>query len=275
MRQKAHSRRPDFFQAIVCLDRSLIRPSHLLSTSNMAANDLLRLPERSGATHYLLCHIWGTSLIRQLSVTKDFNPGSNPLNYLQLTDETRSAVQYHINQLNRNSFDPRHAVWAVNSIYLLRGELVFVAENLTAIPRPKTKRDPVLILHLAALPSDQYEVRSQLVVTEGFQPTDSVYPYFSVTKFWRKAIKTELQRLNNHSEDLREHAWALGSIHSILQGKPADVVGVVMVLHWMSCEPVENPVPLSHSPMIHSLRHSPSHEPERDLNALALPPYSL
>ncbi|PVF95575.1 hypothetical protein CPB86DRAFT_817118 [Serendipita vermifera] len=258
----------------------------------MAANDLLRLPERSGATHYLLCHIWGTSLIRQLSVTKDFNPGSNPLNYLQLTDETRSAVQYHINQLNRNSFDPRHAVWAVNSIYLLRGELVFVAENLTAIPRPKTKRgqcappftlagllapsvqvalackaeeDPVLILHLAALPSDQYEVRSQLVVTEGFQPTDSVYPYFSVTKFWRKAIKTELQRLNNHSEDLREHAWALGSIHSILQGKPADVVGVVMVLHWMSCEPVENPVPLSHSPMIHSLRHSPSHEPERDL----------
>ncbi|CAG8643546.1 3661_t:CDS:2, partial [Acaulospora colombiana] len=59
-------------------------------------------------------------------------------------------------------------------------------------------------------PKYQYEVRSQLVVTEGFQPTDSVYPYFSVTKFWRKAIKTELQRLNNHSEDLREHAWALG-----------------------------------------------------------------
>jgi hypothetical protein len=118
--------------------------------------------------------------------------------------------------------------------------------------------DPVLILHLAALPSEQYEIRSQLVVTDGFQPTDSVYPYFSVTKFWRKAIKTELQRLNNHSEDLREHAWALGSIHSILQGKPADVVGIVMVLHWMSCEPVETPVPLSHSPMIHSLRHSPS-----------------
>ena len=117
--------------------------------------------------------------------------------------------------------------------------------------------DPVLLLHLAATPSDNYEVRSQLVVTDGFQPTDSAYPYFSVTKFWRKAIKAELERLNNHSEDLRDHAWALGSIHSITQGKPADVVGCVLVLHWMSCEPAGEPAPTSHSPMIHSSRPSP------------------
>jgi hypothetical protein len=112
----------------------------------------------------------------------------------------------------------------------------------------------VLLLHLGATSSEHYEVKSQLVVTDGFQPTESAYPYFSVTKFWRKAIKTELQRLNNHSEDLRDHAWALGSIHSITHGKPADIVGVVMVLHWMSCEPVQTPMPLHASPMIHSSR---------------------
>ena len=115
----------------------------------------------------------------------------------------------------------------------------------------------MLLLHLASTPGDQYEVKSQLVVTDGFQPTDSVYPYFSVTKFWRKALKTELQRLNNHSEDLKEHAWALESIHSITQGKPADVVGVIMVLRWMSTEPVD--APMGHySPMVHSSRPSPS-----------------
>jgi hypothetical protein len=113
--------------------------------------------------------------------------------------------------------------------------------------------DPVLLLHLGTKGSENYEIKSQLVVTEGFQPTDAAYPYFSITKFWRKAIKTELQRLNNHSEDLRDHAWALGSIHSITHGKPADVVGVVMVLHWMSCEPVETP---NASPMTHSSRPS-------------------
>ena len=59
---------------------------------------------------------------------------------MALTEETRSAVQFHITQLNRNSFDPRHAIWAVNNVYLLRGELVFVAENLTAVPRPKSRR---------------------------------------------------------------------------------------------------------------------------------------
>jgi hypothetical protein len=117
--------------------------------------------------------------------------------------------------------------------------------------------DPVLLLHLAAIPSGQYEVRSQLVVTDGFQPTDSPYPYFSTTKFWRRAIKAELERLNNYSEDLRDHAWALGSIHSITQGKPAEVVGCVLVLHWMSCEPVETPAPASHSPMTPSARPSP------------------
>lgn len=117
--------------------------------------------------------------------------------------------------------------------------------------------DPVLLLHLAATPSDQYEVRSQLVVTDGFQPTDSAYPYFLVTKFWRKAIKAELERLNNHSEDLRDHAWALASIHSITQGKPAEVVGCVLVLHWMSCEPAGTLPPTSHSPMMHSARPSP------------------
>ncbi|KAG8808305.1 hypothetical protein FRC17_004006 [Serendipita sp. 399] len=107
----------------------------------MATTDLLRLPERSGGTHYLFNHIWGsTALIRQLSVTKDFNPGCQALNYMSLSEESRSSVQYHLNQLNRSSFDPRHAVWAVHSIYLLRGELVFIAENLTAIPRPKSRR---------------------------------------------------------------------------------------------------------------------------------------
>src|SRR4051812_31207904 len=111
--------------------------------------------------------------------------------------------------------------------------------------------DPVLLLHLAATSSEQYEVKSQLVVTDGFQPTDSAYPYFSITKFWRKAIKTELQRLNNHSEDLRDHAWAIASIHSIAQGKSTEVAGIVMVLHWMSCEPVETPVPVHPSPMVH------------------------
>lgn len=241
----------------------------------MATNDLLRLPERSGGTHYLLSHIWATSLIRQLSVTKDFNPGAQPTNYMNLSEENRSAIQYHINQLNRNSFDPRHAVWAVNNVYLLRGELLFVAENLTAVPRPRSRRDPVLLLHLASAPGDLYEVKSQLVVTDGFQPTDSVYPYFSVTKFWRKAIKTELQRLNNHSEDLRDHAWALESIHSVTQGKPADVVGVIMVLRWMSTEPADAPMAGNYSPMVHSSRPSPRQEPERDTNLLTLPPYSL
>ncbi|KAG8841741.1 hypothetical protein FRC20_004850, partial [Serendipita sp. 405] len=137
--------------------------------------------------------------------------------------------------------------------------------------------DPVLILHLAAVPGDQYEVRSQLVVSDGFQPTDSVYPYFSVTKFWRKAIQTELQRLNNYSDDLRDCPWALSSLHSITQGKPADVVGVVMVVQWMSCEPMEDaPLPINHSPMlIHSSRPSPRHDAERDHGLLPLPPYSL
>lgn len=123
----------------------------------MATTDILRLPERVGgassrvnenmsqltmitATQFLFSHIYNTSLIRQFSITKDFNPGAPPLNYMALTDEARTAVQYHINQLNRNSFDPRHAVWAVNNVFLLRGELVFVAENLTAVPRPRSRR---------------------------------------------------------------------------------------------------------------------------------------
>jgi hypothetical protein len=116
--------------------------------------------------------------------------------------------------------------------------------------------DPVILLHLAATTPGDYELKSRLVVTNEFQPTEAVYPYFNVTKFWRKAIKTELQRLNNHSEDLRDHAWALGSIHSIAPGKSADVVGVVLVMHWMSCEPVENPMPLHPSPLVHTSRPS-------------------
>jgi hypothetical protein len=121
----------------------------------MAANDLVRLPERSGGTYshysqlfidchftagqYLFCHFYNNSLIRQLSVTKDFNPGAQPLSYFSLTDELRKSVQYHLTQLNRNSVDPKHAVWAINTIYSLRGEHVFIAENLTAVPRPKSR----------------------------------------------------------------------------------------------------------------------------------------
>lgn len=224
----------------------------------------------------MFIHFYNTSIVRQLSVTKEFNPGAQPLNYFQLTDELRKSIGYHLTQLNRNSYDPKDAVWGVNTVYSLRGEHVFIAENLTAVPRPRSRRDPVLLLHLAASSSENYEVRSQLVVTDGFQPTDSPYPYFSVTKFWRKAIKTELERLNNHSDDLRDHAWGLGSIHSITQGKPADVVGCVLVLHWMSCEPVGEPPAITHSPMAHSSRPSPRQEPDRsDLNTLTLPPYSL
>jgi hypothetical protein len=91
------------------------------------------------AGQYLFCHFYSNSLIRQLSVTKDFNPGAQPLSYFSLTDELRTSVQYHLTQLNRNSVDPKHAVWAINTIYSLRGEHVFIAENLTAVPRPKSR----------------------------------------------------------------------------------------------------------------------------------------
>lgn len=133
---------------------------------------------------------------------------------------------------------------------------------------PHDSTDPILLLHLAAQANETYALRSQLVVSSGFQPTEAAYPYFSVTKFWRKAIKTELQRLNSHSDDLKEHAWALASIHSVTQGKPADVVGVVLVVQWMSCEngAEQTTDPLSSSlgtmslapiPMIPSNRPSP------------------
>jgi hypothetical protein len=92
------------------------------------------------ATTFLFLHIWERQLIRQISVTKDFNPGAPPLNYFTLTHEIRSAVGYHVQQLNRNSPDPRHAIWACQNIYFLRGELCFVAECLTSEPVPRSQR---------------------------------------------------------------------------------------------------------------------------------------
>lgn len=104
----------------------------------------LYLPELTempvAATTFLFLHIWQRQLIRQMSVTKDFNPGAPPLNYFTLTDEIRSAVGYHVQQLNRNSPDPRHAVWACQNIYLRGGELCFIAECLTSNPLPKSQR---------------------------------------------------------------------------------------------------------------------------------------
>lgn len=120
--------------------------------------------------------------------------------------------------------------------------------------------DPGILLHLASNSSEQHEVRSQLVISDGFQPTEAVYPYFNITKFWRKALKAELQRLNNHSLDLREHAWALASVHSVAQGKIADA-GVVLVLEWQaeSLERTErqNSIPMPMTPLLHSVRASP------------------
>jgi hypothetical protein len=94
----------------------------------------------AAATTFLFLHIWDRQVIRQISVTKDFNPGTPPLNYFALTDEIRSAVGYHVQQLNRNSPDPRHAIWACQNVYLLRGELCFVAECLTSNPHPPSSR---------------------------------------------------------------------------------------------------------------------------------------
>jgi len=100
--------------------------------------ELTRIP--AAATTFLFLHIWERQLIRQMSVTKDFNPGAPPLNFFTLTDEIRSAVGYHVQQLNRNSPDPRHAIWACQNIYSLRGELCFTAECLTSEPLLRSLR---------------------------------------------------------------------------------------------------------------------------------------
>src|SRR5258708_305129 len=107
------------------------------------------------ATTFLLWHVWYRQLIRQISVTRDFNPGTPRLNYFALTDEIRSAVGYHVQQLNRNSPDPRHAVWACRSIYLLRGELCFIAECLTSNPRPMSHRGWCIPFSPHSLPAVQ------------------------------------------------------------------------------------------------------------------------
>jgi hypothetical protein len=114
-------------------------------------------------------------------------------------------------------------------------------------------------MHLAMNGPDQYELKSQLVVSNGFQPSDAPYPYFSVAKPLRKAIKEHLYRLNNE-EDLRNHPWALHAIHAITQGKPVEVIGVVLIVRWQSCEPEKPPegylLPPSTSP-VPSIRASP------------------
>jgi hypothetical protein len=91
-------------------------------------------------------------------------------------------------------------------------------------------------MHLAVNGTDHYELKSQLVVSNSFQPSETPYPYFNVSKPLRKAIKEQLYRLNNEA-DLRNHPWALHAIHAITQGKQAEVTGVVLVVHWQACEP--------------------------------------
>lgn len=124
-------RLPIFFDSQIVLE--------VLSSSSSSAQTVIDIALTT-ATQYLCLHFYATSVVRQLSVTKDFNPGSQPLSYFQLTDDLRKAVQYHLTQLNRNSYDPKHAVWGINTVYSLRGEHVFIAENLTAVPRPKSRR---------------------------------------------------------------------------------------------------------------------------------------
>ena len=91
-------------------------------------------------------------------------------------------------------------------------------------------------MHLATSGPDLYELKSQLVVSNSFQPSEAPYPYFNVAKPLRKAIKEHLYRLNNEA-DLRNHPWALHAMHAITQGKAAEVIGVVLVVRWQSCEP--------------------------------------
>ncbi len=122
---------PTSFDSLIVLE--VLSSSYIIAHEPLSSHSTL-------ATQYLFCHFYNTSLIRQLSVTKDFNPGAQPLSYFSLTDELRKSVQYHLTQLNRNSYDPKHAVWGINTIYSLRGEHVFIAENLTAVPRPKSRR---------------------------------------------------------------------------------------------------------------------------------------
>lgn len=113
-------------------------------------------------------------------------------------------------------------------------------------------------MHLAMNGPDQYELKSQLVVSSSFQPSEAPYPYFNVAKPLRKAIKEHLYRLNNE-ENLQSHPWALHAIHAITQGKPAGVIGVVLVVHWQSCEldgPYEG-YPIANSSPVPSIRASP------------------
>lgn len=112
-------------------------------------------------------------------------------------------------------------------------------------------------MHLAMNGPDLCELKSQLVVSNSFQPSETPYPYFSVAKALRKAIKEHLYRLNNEA-DLRNHPWALHAIHAITQGKPADVIGVVLIVRWQSCERPHDGylLPPSVSP-VPSIRASP------------------
>ena len=106
---------------------------------------------------------------------------------------------------------------------------------------------------------DQYELKSQLVVSNSFKPSEAPYPYFSVGKPLRKAIKEQLYRLNNEA-DLRNHPWALHAMHAITQGKPAEVIGVVLIVHWQPCQPerpYESDLSSCTSP-VPSIRGSPS-----------------
>ncbi len=91
-------------------------------------------------------------------------------------------------------------------------------------------------MHISTSRPDHFELKSQLVVSNSFQPSEAPFPYFNVAKPLRKAIKEHLYRLNNNA-DLRNHPWALHTMHAITQGKPAEVVGVVLIVRWQSCEP--------------------------------------
>ena len=114
-------------------------------------------------------------------------------------------------------------------------------------------------MHLSLNGPDQYELKSQLVVSNSLQPSEAPCPYFNVAKPLRKAIKEHLYRLNNEA-DLRNHPWALHAIHTITHGKPPEVIGVILVVHWQSCEPERLHesylLPLSTSP-VPSIRASP------------------
>jgi len=112
-------------------------------------------------------------------------------------------------------------------------------------------------MHLAISGSDRVELKSQLVVSNSFQPSEPQFPYFSVAKPLRKAIKDHLYRLNNEA-DLRNHPWALHAIHALTQGKSADMIGVVLIVRWQSCERPQDGyvLPQAISP-VPSIRASP------------------